>query len=139
MNSDDLQELTTGIADIDDQHREFLGHLKSLRDALSYGIGGRDRLMRTFRYLDEFVTYHFQTEEKYMRLHNYPGILLHEKEHASFSRRYEQLKKKTLDLEARSEITSFIAIEVQHDLEDWLTDHILKVDRKLGEFLAVRR
>jgi len=138
MGGDDLQELTTGIEEIDAQHREFMGRLRSLREALSYGIGGRDRLMRTFRYLDEYVKLHFDTEEKYMRRYNYPGILLHQKEHGLFTRRYEDLKRKTMDLDARGEITSFLTIEVEHQLENWLEDHILQIDKKLGAFLAER-
>ena len=135
---DELQDLTTGIDEIDGQHREFLAHLRSLREALLSGVGGRERLMRTFRYLDEFVVRHFDTEERYMRRHNYPGILLHQKEHAQFARTFEELKQKVLDLDARGEITAFLAIEVEHRLEKWLADHILLVDRKMADFLTER-
>jgi hemerythrin-like metal-binding protein len=138
MERDNLQELTIGIDEIDGQHKEFLKQLMNLRKALALGTGGRDRLMGTLRYLDEFVTLHFETEEKYMRRHHYPGILLHEKEHASFAKRYAEVKQKVMDLDARGAIMSFIAIEVEHQLEDWLSDHILKVDKKMGEYLAER-
>ena len=138
MDEDSPQELTIGIEEIDEQHGEFLRQLTSLREALALGIGSRDRLMRTLRYLDDFVIHHFETEEKYMRRYNYPGILLHQKEHATFAKRYDELKKKVLDLESRGEITSFIAIDVEHQLERWLTDHILTIDRKMGQYLSER-
>jgi hemerythrin len=43
-----------------------------------------------------------------------------------------------LDLDARGEITSFITLEIAHRLENWLTGHILVVDKRMGEFLAER-
>jgi hemerythrin len=138
METDDLPGLTIGINIIDEQHGEFLTHLKGLRDALSGGVGSRDRLMRTLRYLDEYMEHHFGTEERYMRLYHYPGILLHQREHTAFRQRYEAFKQKVLDHDARGELTAFLAVEVERDLEAWLADHILKIDRKMGDFLSER-
>jgi hemerythrin len=138
MHADARPGLTTGIDEIDRQHLDFLRHLAALREALTRGIGGRDSLMKTLRYLDEFVSVHFETEEKYMRLYHYPGILLHQREHAQFARTYSEIKQRVLDLDARGEITSFITLEIAHRLENWLTGHILVVDKRMGEFLAER-
>lgn len=133
-----LEELAIGVEQIDEQHREFLRNLVALREAIAAGSGGRDRLMKTLRYLEEFITLHFATEVQYMRRHNYPGILLHEREHAEFAARFAGLKNKALDLDARGEVTAFVAVEVERALENWLSGHIAKSDRKFGEFLASR-
>lgn len=138
MGAEELDDLTIGITEIDDQHRAFLRAIVALREAVAEGIGARDRLLRTLQYLDEFVAVHFSTEERYMRLHNYPGILLHEKEHAEFARAYAELKQRFHDLDAQGELTALHAIEVEHRLENWLTGHILRADKKLGAFLSER-
>jgi len=133
-----LNELNLGIGELDDQHQAFFLHMVSLRRAVTDGVGGRDRLMKTLRYLDTFIDEHFSAEERYMRLHNYPGILIHRAEHEAFAKAIAELKKKALDLEAHGEVTSFLAVEVTHRLEKWLTDHIRTLDRKMADYLSER-
>lgn len=133
-----LNELNLGISELDDQHQAFYLHVVGLRRALTDGVGGRDKLMKTLRYLDIFVAEHFGAEERYMRLHNYPGILVHRAEHETFAKSVAAFKKKALDLEARGEVTGFLAVEIEHHLEKWMTDHILKLDRKMADFIRER-
>jgi len=133
-----LNELNLGIGELDDQHQAFFMHTVGLRRALIEGVGGRDKLMKTLRYLDTFIEEHFSAEERYMRLHNYPGILIHRAEHEAFAKAIAEFKKKALDLDARGEVLSFLAIEVEHRLEKWLTDHIRTLDRKMADYLSER-
>ena len=129
-------ELHLGIGELDDQHQAFFMHVVGLRRALIEGSGGREKLMKTLRFLDTFIDEHFSAEEKYMRRYNYPGILLHKTEHQSFIRSVAEFKQTFLDLDARGEVTSFLTIEVMRRLEQWLTEHIRTVDRKMAEFLT---
>ena len=132
------KDLILGIAELDDQHRAFFVHREALRKALAGGVGARDTLMATLRYLDTFVNVHFLAEEQYMRLHNYPGVLLHRTEHEVFAKAIIDLKNKALDLEARGEVTSFLAVEIEHRLETWFTDHVLGTDLKMVDYLRAR-
>lgn len=131
-----LNELNLGISELDDQNQAFFLHTVGLRHALTEGSGGRDKLMKTLRFLDTFVDEHFRAEEGYMRRHHYPGILVQRAEHEKFAKTVAEFRKKALDLEARGEVTSFFAVEVTRRLEKWLTDHILTLDRKMAEYLA---
>ena len=131
-------DLNVGIPELDDQHQAFFLHMVALRRALLDGIGSRDKLMKTLRFLDDFVSVHFITEERYMRLHNYTGILVHRLEHEKFAGTVAEFKRKALDLDARGEALSFLAVEVEHRLEKWLTDHIRAMDRKMADFIAAR-
>lgn len=133
-----LNELNLGISELDDQHQAFFMHMVGLRRALIEGSGGRDKLMKTLRFLDTFIDEHFRAEEGYMRRHNYPGILVHRADHEKFAKAVAEFKNKALDLEARGEILSFLAVEVEHRLERWLTEHILVHDRKMADYLAER-
>ena len=134
-----LNELNLGISELDDQHQAFFLHMVGLRRALIDGVGGRDKLMKTLRYLDTFIDEHFSAEENAMRRHNYPGILVHKADHAAFAKVIAEFKKKALDLDARGEVTSFLAVEVTHRLEKWLEDHIRTLDRKMADFLTDHR
>lgn len=131
-------ELNLGIGELDDQHQAFFMHVVGLRRALTEGRGGREKLMKTLRFLDTFVEDHFSAEEKYMRRFNYPGILVHKTEHQSFMRSVADFKKTALDLDARGEVTSFLTIDVMRRLEQWLTEHIRTIDRKMAEYLIKR-
>jgi len=132
-----LNELNLGISELDDQHQAFFMHMVGLRRALIDG-SGRDKLMKTLRYLDTFIDEHFRAEEGYMRRHNYPGILVHRADHEAFAKTVADFKKKALDLEQRGEVLSFLAVEVEHRLERWLSEHIMVHDRKMAAFLAER-
>jgi hemerythrin len=133
-----LDSLKIGVEEIDAQHREFFQNLAALREALEAGAGGRDRMMKTLRYLEGYIDLHFRTEEQLMRRSNYPGILLHGREHEQFTTMFGELKKKVLDLDGRGELTAFIAVDVKRTLENWMTQHIAGTDKKFGQFLAAR-
>lgn len=134
-----LNDLNLGIGELDDQHQAFFLHMVGLRRALIEGSGGRDKLMKTLRFLDTFIDEHFRAEEGYMRRHNYPGILVHRAEHEAFAKAVAEFKKKALDLEQRNEVLSFLAVEVTHRLEKWLEEHIRTLDRKMAAFLTDHR
>lgn len=135
---DPSNDLNLGIGELDDQHQAFFMHVVGLRRALIEGSGSREKLMKTLRFLDAFVDEHFSAEEKYMRRYNYPGILVHKNEHQSFIRSIADFKRTALDLDARGEVTSFLTVEVMRRLEQWLTEHIRTIDRKMAEFLLER-
>ncbi|MDH4163580.1 MAG: bacteriohemerythrin [Nitrospirota bacterium] len=130
-----LNELNLGISELDDQHQAFFLHMVGLRRALIDGMGGRDKLMKTLRFLQGWVQDHFQAEERLMRTHNYPGILVHRLEHEKFAKVVAEFSAKARDLDERGEVTSFLAVEVEHKLENWLTGHIKKMDLKMAEFV----
>lgn len=131
-------ELNLGISELDDQHQAFFLHMVGLRRALTDGMGGRDKLMKTLRFLEEWVNDHFQAEERIMRTHNYPGILVHRLEHEKFAKVVAEFSKKAYDLDARGEVTSFLAVEIEHKFENWLVEHIKKMDAKMAEFVKGR-
>jgi len=131
--------MNLGIRDLDDQHEAFFLHVVGLRRALIEGSGGREKLMKTLRFLDTFIEEHFRAEEQYMRRYNYPGILLHKTQHQAFIRSVAEFKRAALDLDARGEVTSFLTIEVMRHLESWLTEHIRTLDRKMADYLMERR
>ena len=137
----DLQwdpNLSVGVAEIDDQHKELFTRINSLRSAMSEGKG-RSEISRTTRFLEEYVVIHFGTEEKYMSRYNYPEYAAHRAKHAEFVHDFADLKKKLEQLESQQAITSFLVIDLQRRLVEWLLNHIGKVDKALGFFLSLQK
>lgn len=133
------EHILIGVEEIDRQHQEFFQHIDALRDALREGSGGREVVLRTIEYLETFITDHFRTEERYMRLHYYTGILRHESEHAAFAKDVAALRRRVLSEDAQQSMEMpLLAIEIERRLEGWLRDHIATADRKLGEYLTGR-
>jgi len=75
-------------------------------------------------------------EETYMRQFTYHGILAHRSEHEGFIRDFTEFKGKWKDQNARNEITSFLELQMARRFSAWLVEHIAKVDKELGAFLA---
>jgi hemerythrin len=128
-------DLSVGVQEIDNQHKELFERINSLRTAMSLGKG-RTEIGKTVKFLEEYVVEHFSTEEKYMSRYDYGAYLVHKAEHQAFIKDFSEFKKKLEGLESQGGITSFLTIDVQHRLVDWLLNHIGKIDKSLGAFLA---
>lgn len=83
--------------------------------------------------LDEllsYVYYHFSAEENLMLARSYPDYAVHKSAHTRFSERVQTFKQ---DFDEGGAVSSGEIVEF---LKDWLTNHILIVDKKLGRFLS---
>ncbi len=126
--------LSVGVNEIDDQHKELFQRLNNLRIAISQGKG-RAEIGKTVKFLEDYVIEHFTTEEKHMGRYGYPAYGAHKAEHDAFIKDFSTFKKKLENIETRGGITSFLIIEMQRRLYDWLINHIGKVDKVLGNYL----
>jgi hemerythrin len=129
------RDLTIGIDEIDDQHQELLDRMELLRDYLRRGQS-KYAIRDTLKFLDAFVVEHFATEVRYMNQYQYPDIIAHKAEHETFLKDYTAFREKFATLEAAGEITTFLGIDIVRKLNEWFSDHISTVDKKMGGFLA---
>jgi hemerythrin len=123
----------TGIDRIDDQHRVLVNTLNEANTRLATKVT-REALEQITRSLLSYALYHFETEESLMQRYDYArldaaGAEKHREEHRGFSRRVVSLRDGLRDgnLVTREELLSF--------LNNWLVNHILHTDKRLGEFL----
>lgn len=126
-------EYLTGIERIDEQHKVLVNTLNEANVRLSACVT-RDLLEQITRDLLSYALYHFETEESLMREYGYPELAdtdaeQHLLEHRSFSKRVVALRDGLRDgeLVTREELLSF--------LNNWLVNHILHTDKRLGSFL----
>lgn len=128
--------LLTGVAEIDRQHRILVNSLIEARIKLTDDAS--DPLFeRITRDLLGYAIYHFDAEEQLMRRCGYDAAApdaaaSHLAQHRGFSERVVALRAAARLGEpgSKAALLSF--------LEDWLANHIMTVDKRLGEFIGGR-
>ena len=120
--------LSTGIGEQDNQHKKLIDLINQLNDAMQAGHGA-DVLGKVLSELVNYTVFHFSYEEKLMAQHKYEDTPAHKAEHAKFVQTVGDFKKK---FDSGSAV---ISVEIMNFLRDWLTSHIMKTDKKLGQSL----
>jgi hemerythrin len=121
--------LSVGVKEIADQHKGLINMLNELNKAIQGGWGKEAR-KEVIDKLIEYTRVHFTTEESVMSISGYPDVEAHKKQHENlivmvndYVKKYEQ------DPNASSYDLLFF-------LKRWLTEHIIKSDKTLGDYLV---
>lgn len=123
-------DLETGIRTIDLQHEELIHILNELDDAYSAGCD-QSVLDDVFQRLSTYAVFHFGTEESLMK--RLPHAEHHTVEHLGQHRTFiEELSGMRAQSREDGPQTMRKLIDF---LNEWLYEHILKNDRKLGALL----
>jgi hemerythrin-like metal-binding protein len=120
--------LSTGISEQDTQHKKLIDLINQLNDAMQAGQGAAV-LGNVLNELVNYTVFHFSYEEKLMGQHKYEDTPAHKAEHLKFVQTVGDFKKKFDSGKA------VISVEIMNFLRDWLTSHIMKTDKKLGQSL----
>lgn len=117
-----------GVEAIDNQHKHMIELSNRLYEALTE-LRGEAALAALFDELREHVAVHFASEEEYMASIGYPHLEEQRQQH-------EELERRTLELaEAHRQGRRHLSPEVMHFLRDWITEHLLHYDRRIGEYV----
>ena len=127
------EDLATGVADIDDQHRELITRVNALLDACNQQKE-QEEIGKYLAFLREYVAYHFAAEERTMTEAGYPGLGPHEREHEEFKVRVNDLFRSQASRRA-SLPTLIMTIRSSCD---WMVTHIMKTDKAMAEFLKAK-
>jgi len=122
--------LSTGIEEIDRQHKELIARINQLMDAIT-GKQDKEAVAGYLTFLREYVAYHFAAEERDMTEYTYPGLIAHEAEHEQFKKRVNQLYDSFLARGA----TDQILVAAIRSSGEWLVNHIHKTDKTMAAFL----
>jgi hemerythrin len=121
----------TGDAAIDRQHQDLFTMVNALHDAVVAGRG-RDELSATLERLGNYVSAHFQTEERFMQQHAYPDYAAHKAKHDELGQR----AAKVID-DYRSG-RAVLTIALSRFLAEWLRHHIDGDDKAMIAFFQNR-
>ncbi len=125
------ETMSTGIAEIDEQHRTLIGMLNDLHDAMISGQGG-GKASGIVERLVEYAMTHFDLEERLMATAAASELAAHKAEHEDFKKRIGVFKREVPDWGV------FVSMDMIVFLRDWLTNHIMEMDRKDVNRLAGR-
>ncbi|MCL1927841.1 MAG: bacteriohemerythrin [Treponema sp.] len=114
---------------IDSQHKELVRMTNVLFDGCKKGHTAADvAFVQTIRGAVEYAQTHFFTEEKYMKMANYPNMTNHKKEHEAF---VTTVVKSVHNFEKGE----FEPIALARFLKEWLLTHIAESDKQYAPYL----
>ena len=113
---------------IDSQHQRLVEMINELNEAMA-SRKGFDTTNKVLEKAVAYTVYHFQTEEELMEKFAYPGRAAHKAQHEAFKTKVAALQRDF------SEHDASVPRELLSYLREWLTQHIVTVDRELGTFL----
>ncbi len=122
------QDFEVGIKIIDEQHMKLID-LITIVEKAQQAEADQTELGRVLKDLVEYVIEHFAAEEQIMEKISYPDLPRHKKLHIDL---VEDVKKILLRLKQGNRIG---CNELKSFLEQWLGDHILAEDKKIGKYI----
>ena len=123
------EKYSVGIKSIDLQHQKLIDLINQLNSMMMEGKGEA----ATVAVIDELIEYtktHFSTEEHYFQQTFYPDYLEHKKKHDEFIAKVDAFQQ---DHENGKTIS--VVLGISKLLWDWLSQHILVVDKKYTDHL----
>lgn len=110
-------DLLTGNALIDSEHRELFAAVNNLMDACAQGKG-RDQIQKTVQFLEDYVAKHFRDEEGLQTKSNYPGYPAHKQFHDGYRCKLAEttqvLTREGPSVKALGDLNGVVAILVSH-------------------------
>lgn len=120
-----------GIPSLDREHREMMGLVNELAEAVAQGCDF-ERGRRLMEEALDCVARHFSHEEKLMRQHAFPGLEQHAAEHEKL------LHEAATLMETYDPRHAGRAVLVTAYLIDCAENHILREDREIGQYFMER-
>lgn len=129
MRYEVTQELMTGNALIDSEHRQLFDAVNRLMDACSQGQG-RAQIQSTATFLGDYVIKHFQDEERLQTQSKYPGYTAHKTFHDGYRNQLaltsQALLREGPTVKALGDLNQVIGI---------LVSHIRTEDKRLARYI----
>lgn len=120
-------EYSTGVPEMDEQHKELINIINKLSEGLNSGEGS-DYIGEVLLMLANYVLTHFESEEKFMQEIGFPKLEEHRKIHVKFAQDFLGFS------DAYQEGETDISGELSEKLKDWLINHIAGADQEYGKF-----
>lgn len=115
---------------IDEQHKKFIDILNSL---IILNSGNKEVSFEEIRLilneLEEYLKYHFSTEEKYMTLANFEEIDVHIKEHIQYINKIDEF------IQGYKYRNPVLLDEMLAFSKKWFLTHIMQTDAKYTDSL----
>jgi hemerythrin-like metal-binding protein len=124
-----VKSLETGVAKIDEQHKELFRQMDLLLDKAN-----ANRHKEVIEFLDKYIAKHFSDEQKMQADAKYPKAAIHKKYHDEYVAIFRKVKDKFLK-EGPSISNN---LEINKTVAGWLKDHIMVHDKEFAAYLKSR-
>lgn len=125
--------MSTGVAELDAQHKELIRMVNSLSDAMQAGQG-KEEIGKILTFAGQYAQQHFRFEEGFFERYHCPSGPANKAGHEEFIKRFTELMH---EFHAQG-ATFTLMMEIYNELATWLVQHILKVDTKLRTYVSTR-
>lgn len=122
------EKYNTGVVWQDFQHRQLMDLFFKVKEAKIKQTGD-DVFKYSLAFLAMYVNHHFKLEEEYMDIYYYPDSDLHKKEHNDLIKKIKAFRKNHAEYD-NSAIDNLLVT-----LNNWILNHILGDDKKLGAYI----
>ncbi len=123
--------LSVGVTAMDDQHKELFKRINALLEGMLGDSKGGD-IDGLVNFINDYVVFHFADEERLMREKRYPKLEAHIALHRAFTAEFASLARRMKE----DGLSASLLILLQDKVVNWLIEHIGKVDRQYGNFIA---
>ncbi len=124
------EDLATGVAQVDAQHKELFVRVNNLLDACGKSKG-KDEIAQFIGFLEAYVIEHFTAEERTMAAAGYPGLPGQQTEHREFIGKIADIKKEFVEYGTGVNVVLMAA----RASGEWLVNHIKKTDKAMAVYL----
>ncbi|MBB4266931.1 bacteriohemerythrin [Roseospira visakhapatnamensis] len=125
------ERMSVGVEALDNDHRKLIGLLNQLHDVMR-SERSDETPSQIVRELVKYTEYHFDCEERLMRLSRYPDYEAHVRIHRDLKRRLVSFEQKLLSVPE----SEALILPLFDFLSDWLMRHILREDMKYRPYLT---
>jgi len=120
------EELSVGIALLDEEHKQLVSLLNEFYDAVEAGEA-KDVLGNILDRLIQYARFHFESEEQLLQQSGYADYAAHKKLHEDLTRQLLRAQEK-----CKNGATAALSAEIMLFFKNWLLNHILGTDKKYG-------
>ncbi|MDR2443646.1 MAG: bacteriohemerythrin [Deltaproteobacteria bacterium] len=124
------KSLETGVAKIDEQHKELFRQVDILVDRSQ-----ADRIEKTLEFLKSYVAKHFADEEYLQKINNYPKAEAHKKLHVDFTKTFKELYDK---YKTAGDRKLTVVLSINSAVIGWLKDHIMVHDKEFATYYLAK-
>jgi hemerythrin-like metal-binding protein len=117
---------------VDEQHKELVGCLNALHEALLSGESHQE-MDKLLSELVRHTLVHFRDEEELMRQCNYPGLRSHHAAHEDLERQVGEFQNRLRS----GRVT--LSVDLLKFLKSWLQHHMQGADQEFGKYIAAKK
>lgn len=118
--------MSTGVSELDEEHRRLIEWINRLTAAMKSG-NGRQEILEILTFLVRYAEEHFTNEEHCMNRHRCPAAKANRKAHSEFLYMVSEMR----DAVERDGPTWLSMMQLNAALGEWLRSHIMHVDVRL--------